>query len=588
MTKRYDCIWIILFAVILCGLAVRPLSATWKQVAAFSAPATCGYFFNDRLGLVGCGNGIQNSLSFVAEIRRTTDGGSTWVKCTTPTSYGRVTSIYMADSLMGFASIMFGTSIWKTTDAGVSWQFFASAPSGDGTCVYATADALIVTMWGPGGGGTMPVGANLFTLCLLGNNSNSSNGIDFLDDRAGVVTMGPDGAGPDYPSYSYCTRDGGRTWRQGANFLEAWGVYAAKLSGKFYALPEGNIYAKNHALYCSTDSGMSWSVSPSVGLPSSCEFTGHIAGQHYSMYVQSSSESNVGLFRSDDRGKTWKNVGGPSNFRDTRFFVTGCVGNVVYAFDTLGGIWKTDDGGDGTLTSSSQAATVFLKSGHTNAYAGDTISIPLYCSTSSDLILNKGTQLTIPFTIDTDVLIPIAYASALPYLTAPDSLIREQNTIELHATSDVPIHNDDLLGSLRCVVYLTDTLQTQVDLGSAHLSSTGDACLAVTTGQGTAVIDVIGCGTTTLSNYLRTNVLHIESISPNPATDRLVIACAIKFNERIAVTIVDALGRTMLTAEPTQNEITLDVSMLPAGLYFVRAQSRDRTGAEVVASFAKK
>ena len=55
--------------------------------------------------------------------------------------------------------------------------------------------------------------------------------------------------------------------------------------------------------------------------------------------------------RSLNGGFTWIQVGGPSNFNDKRFAVTG-KGAVVYAFDKFGGVWKTSDGGDGTLTAS--------------------------------------------------------------------------------------------------------------------------------------------------------------------------------------------------------------------------------------------
>src|SRR6185436_4678204 len=55
---------------------------------------------------------------------------------------------------------------------------------------------------------------------------------------------------------------------------------------------------------------------------------------------------------------TWKNIGGPSNIEDSRFVVTGCAGEVVYAFDNSGNIWKTSDGGDGTLGASGAASLV--------------------------------------------------------------------------------------------------------------------------------------------------------------------------------------------------------------------------------------
>ncbi len=82
--------------------------------------------------------------------------------------------------------------------------------------------------------------------------------------------------------------------------------------------------------------------------------TGHIAGFGATLYVQvdgtvTQSNGSSGIWRSNDSGRSWLPIGGPSLEYDTRFAVLGCRGEVIYAFDLKGSVWKTIDGGDGSL-----------------------------------------------------------------------------------------------------------------------------------------------------------------------------------------------------------------------------------------------
>jgi hypothetical protein len=327
------------------------LYAQWNKVGQFDGErGTCGFFWDEMNGLIGFGNGLFNS-GINALILRTTDGGKTWVTSNIPSTPGDISSIYMKDRLVGYASVYESTnpprtySIWKTTDGGVTWQDHTFTNAAITTCVYATSKALIRTTWFDGniGGRSLDDGLTFTSTFSNPNGNDRSNGIDFSDDLNGIVTMGP----PNRRNTTWLTQDGGVTWNSGGVIPEAWSVYALKGTKTFFVMPEGQSLVWNWNLFRSDDAGFTWNAG--FTFPFNERFTGNIAGGSSTLYVQTSSANPNGLYRSDDLGQTWKNIGGPSNDRDTRFAVTGCNTEVVYAFDASGGVWKTINGGDGTL-----------------------------------------------------------------------------------------------------------------------------------------------------------------------------------------------------------------------------------------------
>lgn len=336
----------------------------WDRVGNMTVPISCGYFFDEQNGLIGSGyfGGLDYISNDQIKIWRTTNGGDTWLPCGVPFMEGRVTSIFMKDALVGYASIFsYSDALWKTTDGGKVWQDITNSNLVTHSCVYATSKSLITTSWSQSNIGSQTSGGfstndGLSFTHVFDNDYNevNLNGIDFTDDNNGIVTPGPISVTNPRPRYTYYTNDGGLTWNRGALLNESWGIYAVKGTNTFVTIPEDNANAnpKNRSLYYTTNLGRNWTQGAS--LPVNTEVTGHIAGKGNTIYVQNHRYSGAtGLFRSDNLGTTWKNVGGPSNERDTRFVVTGCKGEVVFAFDRFGGIWRTTDGGDGTLSAGS-------------------------------------------------------------------------------------------------------------------------------------------------------------------------------------------------------------------------------------------
>ena len=322
----------------------RDAGATWKKL--YQNPSSnhafrAAYFVDEQFGVIG-GDGGDGTF-------RTTDGGLTWTNSPIAGApRGDITQIKMLDRLRGWMTIEVDQtvpSLYETTDGALTWRPHSLLHIS--TDFYINGNIFVVTSRDVlGGSGHLSTdGGNTFT----GNLLDSTNGIDFVDNLHGVVTGF-------YSKDWSRTTDGGMTWMQLSppEKIESWSVYALKGTSTFYTAGEGDWSNLGHiisSILRSTDNGATWSKVSNLAFRT----TGHIAGFGEMLYIQAffqdanGAPSGLGFFRSTDRGRTWFPVGGPNNENDTRFVVLGCQGNVVIGFDAIGGVWKTNDGGDGAF-----------------------------------------------------------------------------------------------------------------------------------------------------------------------------------------------------------------------------------------------
>ncbi len=215
-----------------------------------------------------------------------------------------------------------------------------------------------------------------------------------------------------------------------------------------------------------------------------------------------------------------------------------------------------------------------FQSASMNASPGDTISVPIYLSGTATL---GATSITLPFGIDTNLLVPVGFQPAMAGVTVGSSFYSAgTETVPLRTDSNFSLNGQTLIGYLRCVVYVTDTLSTAITLTTASLNSTTAPCVALSLATDTIAVNVVGCGTKVLQQALLGNpvTFGIQRIVPNPATNEITIVVA-GVGDHHAFVISDPLGRhydVPTTPQPPPwkgGAVTIDISSLPKGVYFV-------------------
>src|SRR5262249_13291694 len=70
------------------------------------------------------------------------------------------------------------------------------------------------------------------------------------------------------------------------------------------------------------------------------------------------------------------------------------------------------------------------------------------------------------------------------------------------------------------------------------------------------------------------------TISPNPAQNAFLLQLNSSVNSKVAITIIDAAGRHLLSetrnASAGSNKFSVDISRLPRGIYLVQVEANDQ------------
>ncbi len=298
-----------------------------------------------------------------------------------------------------------GGGVWKTDDAGVSWDNLS-----DGFFETTTVSALAISQSSPDvvfvGTGDVSFRTNISRgdgIYRSGDGGRTWRNLGLADTRnlsqikihpsnPDLVYVASQGHGfvPDEHRGIYRSRDGGQTWEHILYVDDEYGVislvmdrnapnilFAASWNGRRFPWTIRDAGPRN-AIWKSTDGGDTWEdISASPGLPSGLKgrisldvsqsrpdrvwalmtAEGDGTGGLYRADAPGQADwepcrdyycSGNGLYRSDDGGASWERVADNPNFFQRPWYYTHVVADptdpdVVYILNTS--IWKSTDGG---------------------------------------------------------------------------------------------------------------------------------------------------------------------------------------------------------------------------------------------------
>ncbi len=339
------------------------------------------YFLNEKFGFVFQSNEYFRPL---AGLYRTTDGAVSWSKIISldSTNYP-IKQIYFVSKSRGYLACK--TGIFETIDSGITWTKISKSISSfisvysSGGKVYAF-EGEIGNSWGPLLS-TYDDGKNWDTIIriarypryfgsqmtpyVLGNKENI------------VIAESLDALGNMHLNYS---TNNGRTWS--SYFMDTAGKTAT--TGLF-CFPHCTDIIRTfdadindvYSIVYSKNFGATWDTI-NQGIEMGAWITGNGCVLYFSN-AATNQHNQTGPFRSLDHGKTWINFLGPDfdEIDDRDYLNMSIVGGgaVIYAGgDIYGNVWKSVDGGDGTLSADALKSSIFtflsLYSGRTDTLFG--------------------------------------------------------------------------------------------------------------------------------------------------------------------------------------------------------------------------
>jgi hypothetical protein len=224
--------------------------------------------------------------------------------------------------------------------------------------------------------------------------------------------------------------------------------------------------------------------------------------------------------------------------------------------------------------------TLNIKSATIMTHPGDTIDIPVYLCGNGILGL---TSLILPFGMDTNVLQPIAFHPAMSGITV-DTITFSNGTaiLPLHI-SGLKVSGETLIGMLHCIVYLADTLVTSVSLINASITSENFPCIALSLTTDSFNIEITGCGTATLMQFMKTGTIHfgIQGVTPNPFSNSTTIKFLLSDHSLVEVSIFNLFGSEVARLfsgmlYSGEHSFAWDAHGMPTGMYIAVVKSGDQ------------
>lgn len=322
---------------------------TWKKITTFPERVSVIYFYDDDLGFIATGTVPGSNVRVSAAIYRTVDGGSTWARTETPVGNGfGVNDIFMENSFSGWAlSDHNAGRVWQTKNGGLTWKLVSTPTDGGphlGNSIRRTDKGMVLTDFLAGTIELSQDEGRTFRNVYKAN--DNILGMDFVDSVHGVAAA----QFRNRSSKWVFTADGGLTWNPSNYGTESWTVRGRKGTSIFVATPEGYSDMDEYLteVMRSDDYGATWRKITTLPFRSASDV--QFSGE--ALYVQTGPApctgctypEGYGIYRSLDSGKTWRGIGGPDYWADTRFgLVHDCKGTIIICADKNNNIYKAID-----------------------------------------------------------------------------------------------------------------------------------------------------------------------------------------------------------------------------------------------------
>ncbi len=229
-----------------------------------------------------------------------------------------------------------------------------------------------------------------------------------------------------------------------------------------------------------------------------------------------------------------------------------------------------------TLSASAIAPPVLalhLRSGAVSAPPGNHVAIPVYASSSQPISVGS---VRFRLNMRTDLLTPVRVTTIAGGAgTAPLQVDAMGANFAIRLPDGFALAADTLLATVECAVFVTDTMQTQITLTQPSISA-NTTCLSMDSTSPAITFDLLPlCGDSVFMRAMQSRLFEIESIRPNPASGQLEVRVVGADSGALSIRMYDALGRAAIPVQNVRSTslrdaVTLDVSSLPEGIYYLR------------------
>jgi len=575
--------------------------AHWKDIplpASYLSNVT-PYFIDSNLGFIYHAKQYFDKDASLSYLARTTNGGNSWTRIGNFDSMKIIVQqLYFVSPAHGFLAASSG--IFETSDTGASWKrifkdllAFRSVYAA-GSTIYAHADFKPRYQWGPVIS-TTDDGGHWDTII----NTHNSNGLAYTqmapcvfgNQDSLVIASGMDDQGGILLQVS---TDNGKTWfanNQDPSDLDTMtaGVYCFPHSTDLLKTASNATADSSHDVnpfFYSTDIGKSWlevfapleTGNFSVGVETGNWF----AGNNCAVYL-SNADTSVpgadpnapgGVWRSTDRGQNWKYIPGPffGEIDDIDFRNLSVVGGgaIVYAGDMHGHLWKTTDGGDGTLplSNSGGASSILFSSARIiNDSLNITIHLPIYFH-------HSGTMNDVDMIMDYPTDGSLKYLNGISYTGNSIDIAASQWTgrVALHfAAADLNAAPDSLIGYANFLWTPYEYDCDEITFDSIDTHGAESPCSGSNFAE--PFEGIIGsfktCGISGVSENQVHSFAVDFSIYPNPTKNKIEISLTSSIG-KFRYELFDALGKSQKNGITSENSFQIDVSDLIEGNYYLR------------------